>query len=104
MHIQTVALCRNRLEGNCNFTAEICWWNHEETQNNHVVKIACYICNESFSMYHRKTYHPRVVQKCTNFPQKFHSSSCWFVHDNEEEMETEEDCEGRTEEIIKDMK
>ena len=44
MYIKTVALCRN-----CNFTAEICWWNHEETQNNHVVKIACYICNESFS-------------------------------------------------------
>ena len=49
MHIQTVALCRNKLEGNCNFIADICWWNHEETQNNHVVKIACYICNESFS-------------------------------------------------------
>ena len=36
MHIQTVALCKNKLEGNCNFTADMCWWNHEETQNNHV--------------------------------------------------------------------
>ena len=28
MHSSTVAVCRNYSVGKCNFSAEICWWNH----------------------------------------------------------------------------
>ena len=112
MHIQTVALCKNKLEGNCNFTAEKCWWNHEESQNKKVLEIACYICDETFSsktkmMIHRKSYHPRVVRKCTNFSEnncKFLGSSCWFIHEEVEEMEIEEECEERKEDMCEEMK
>jgi hypothetical protein len=32
-HRNTVAQCRNKLAGHCNFSADDCWWNHKEEMN-----------------------------------------------------------------------
>ena len=102
-HINTVAYCRNYQEGICNFTAELCWWNHDSTENNKAKNsniITCYICNSNFEsksemMFHRKTDHKNVVRKCNRYLQnncRFESIACWYLHD-EEDMEVDDNFE-----------
>ena len=100
----TVAFCKNKLAGNCSFTSEKCWWNHEKSQSDKNSSIECFLCGESFEgktelMIHRKTKHKSKVRKCTNFIQdncKFESKACWYSHD-EEEMDVDDDI-GKKEE------
>ena len=33
-HIETIAHCKNKLEGNCPFSDQKCWWNHQKVENN----------------------------------------------------------------------
>ena len=73
-HPNTVAFCRNKIAGKCNFSSQMCWWNHEEIENSQVEDIKCYLCKETFEskakmMYHRKTNHQSVVRKCNKFLQ-----------------------------------
>ena len=96
-HISSVALCRNNLSGKCNFTADLCWWNHaEQTDDN----IGCFVCGENFDsrssmMVHRKLQHERFVKMCNQFEEKicrFDAKSCWFKH-GEDETEVNESNE-----------
>ena len=97
-HIETIAFCKNKLEGNCPFSDQKCWWNHQKVENNKDDSIKCYVCDELFEarssmMKHRKVNHPNIIRKCFNYLQNrcnFTSSSCWFSHD-EERMETKEE-------------
>ena len=53
-HNRNAYLCKNKLEGNCNFTADMSWWNHEETQNKNVVKIASTFAMNPFPVPHKR--------------------------------------------------
>jgi hypothetical protein len=75
-HLNTVAYCRNNIEGKCNYADDMCWWNHAEKQEEN---IECFICNQTFEtkshmMNHRKTEHERIVKSCS----KFQLGNCRF--------------------------
>jgi transcription elongation factor Elf1 len=64
-HLNLVAFCRNNLEGKCDFTDDMCWWNHSEKRDESIV---CYICSKNFEtkshmMTHRRIDHKHIVQK-----------------------------------------
>ena len=68
-HSNTVAYCRNNIEGRCNFSADICCWNHNKGETNSERGVECFICIEKFKsktdlMIHRKANHPKVVRVC----------------------------------------
>ena len=96
-HPEAVAFCRKKRDGNCPFSDEKCWWNHQEKQNTEEVK--CYVCNQTFKdkpsmMTHRKAEHRNIVRKCDKFSQNicpFQSKACWYLHETEAEpMDIEE--------------
>ena len=104
MHMNTVAFCRNKTEGNCDYSDDMCWWNHNvEMQNGDQVK--CYVCNKTFErktemMKHRKKEHSEVVMPCRKFQNnecRFQDDSCWFIHVTESE-DIAEDAYKTTEE------
>ena len=88
MHLNSVAYCRNKIEGNCVFSDDICWWNHAKKVVEENVK--CYICNETFDckahmMNHRKKQHPSVVRVCNEYKKnncRFVNESCWYTHES----------------------
>ena len=96
-HINTVRQCENYQSGKCHFTSEKCWWRHDSTVIEQSSTIKCFNCGESFTsksemMKHRKAAHRMAVRKCTKFLQNrcpFMSTFCWFLHENDEEMEEE---------------
>ena len=96
-HINTVRQCQNYQSGKCRFTSEKCWWRHDSTVIEQSSTIKCFNCGESFScksemMKRRKSTHRMAVRKCTKFLQNkcpFMSTFCWFLHENNEEMEVE---------------
>ena len=70
-HLNTVAYCRNKREGKCDFSDDKCWWNHQERCEN---TIECFICNQTFEtktrmMVHRRNEHKTVVKYCNKFQQ-----------------------------------
>ena len=85
-HLDTVAICRNYIEGKCTFADEMCWWNHNKKD---METIKCFICSKIFEskphlMNHRKKDHSDVVKPCTQFRQnncRFRSEACWFKHE-----------------------
>ena len=88
MHIESVAHCRNNLQGNCPYTDEKCFWNHnKETKEN----VKCFICAKSFEnknemMKHRKREHFDIVKPCFQYSQntcRFKDILCWFKHEEE---------------------
>ena len=99
-HPETVANCRKKQDGNCPFSDEKCWWNHQERQTLNTEQVECYICNKIFKdkpsmMRHRKSEHSSIIRKCTNFLKnncQFQSSSCWYLHE-ENEMEVDDNEE-----------
>ena len=107
-HSATVAVCRNYLEKNCSFTADACWWNHQEREN--ASGVMCFICSEVFEtrsemMKHRKTNHANIVQQCSKFVEgncQFQEKFCWFKHfeeiheENDDGMEEEEEVENQS--------
>ena len=98
-HISFVAPCRNEMDGKCSYTADMCWWNHNKTQNYQNKNIKCFLCSETFQskadmMIHRKKSHAGFVKKCLKYAQNechFKKHSCWYLH--EEEMETDDNEE-----------
>ena len=93
-HIESVANCKNNLEGKCPYTDKMCYWNHnKETRKN----IDCFICGKSFKnkselMNHRKQEHYEIVKPCFQFYKntcRFKDDLCWYKH--EEENKNNED-------------
>ena len=90
-HMESVAYCRNFEVGNCSFTSESCWWNHEIKSDSDSIK--CFICGMSFEtkngmMVHRKQMHSNIIKPCTQFLKRscrFQDELWWFKHDMEEE-------------------
>ena len=82
-HTSSVAYCKNKSEGNCYYTDDICWWKHTE-KNEEVYE--CYSCNERFErkgllMTHRKREHNNSLGNCNQFAQnncRFQESECWY--------------------------
>ena len=84
-HLETVAPCRKRIEGQCNYSDEMCWWSHvEKNGQDHT----CYICGKTFidknsMMKHRKIEHVNIVKECSEFIKnncRFQEAACWFKH------------------------
>ena len=91
-HIESVAFCRKKLQANCPYTDEKCWWNHDEKFKEN---INCFICGETFDnknemMKHRKRKHSNLIKHCTEFSLnkcRFKDEQCWFKHQTEEKLE-----------------
>ena len=89
-HAETVAYCRNNLEGKCTYADNMCWWSHDKKD---IGSNKCYFCSQTFEsrmqlMNHRKKEHYQAVQHCNQFRQnncRFKDTACWFKH----EIETE---------------
>ena len=97
-HADLVAQCKNiKLNGECRFTSEKCWWNHDSKKSNQNAVIQCYICKESFTsksemMKHRKREHRSRVRKCSKFSENqcpFLDESCWFLYEGDVNKEIE---------------
>ena len=109
-HLDTVAYCRNNIEGRCSYSDEMCWWNHGKRENE---GIKCYICSVIFKskthlMSHRKKEHNDTVKPCTQFRQnccRFRSDACWFKHvENISENVIENEKEDKTKDSKKNNK
>ena len=108
-HASNVALCRNKINGNCPFTANLGWWSHAENVDMH---IDCYVCGESFEsrpnmMMHRKIHHSVIVKKCNLYEAqscRFDSDSCWFKHEgNIEEDEARNSTKENNESVFQNI-
>ena len=109
-HLDTVAYCRNNIEGRCSYSDEMCWWNHGKRENE---GIKCYICSVIFKskthlMSHRKKDHNDTVKPCTQFRQnccRFRSDTCWFKQfENISENVIENEKEDKTKDSKKNIK
>ena len=85
MHPDSVAPCRNKMNGQCPYSDEKCWWRHvEKTGDNKT----CYICGTIFAnkneiMIHRKKEHENIVPDCQEFDKnqcRFQNTFCWYKH------------------------
>ena len=93
MHSSTVAVCRNYTEGQCNYSDEMCWWNHSEKIIDCDEHLKCFICNKIFAfkalmMKHRKDDHPELINPCNKFKLGncwYREETCWFKHKVEHE-------------------
>ena len=94
-HASIVALCKNKKENVCKFSAERCWWCHEASKNESGIN--CFNCSKAFQtkgemMNHRKQEHASNVMKCENFLTytcRFRANFCWFLHG--EDLKEEEE-------------
>ena len=92
-HWNTVAFCRNYLQGKCDFADNICWWSHAEKVQSSDDQVHCFVCNKIFKtkpsmMSHRKKEHPDIIRRCLQFQNnecRFQNESCWFKHEQENE-------------------
>ena len=109
-HIHTVAFCKKKLEGNCPFTDEKCWWNHQARYTEITQRVECFICGEIFEdksslMRHRKTKHTSIIRKCEKFLNDncpFQSNSCWFIH-GDEAMDIDENLSDNNIKVTEDL-
>ena len=93
-HLNSVAACRNNSNGNCTYSADLCWWKHNE---NIKQNIECFVCGEMFDcrssmMMHRKISHASIITACKLFEEqkcRFEDKSCWFTHKNNKNEENE---------------
>ena len=98
-HLNTVAPCRNNMEGLCSYSNKMCWWSHEaknEGKETSGGTVKCYICSELFAnkgamMIHRKKDHTNVVRVCNLFLNnacRYNNNACWYSHEenNNEEQ------------------
>ena len=77
-HPEAVGYCRKYESETCSFTAESCWWNHEQRKQNTGIA-QCFICSQTFDkkskmMSQRKKTHLSIVQTCS----KFKEGNCRF--------------------------
>ena len=84
--------CKYFARGACLFSAEICWYSHDnndKTQSPNIEEITCKFCGEQFSlknefMKHRKSNHNEKVPLCRENEKgtcKF-DTNCWYIHRN----------------------
>ena len=88
-HIESLAICKFFKEGECNFSADTCWFLHPKSPSDIVNKRSykCNNCEQVFEsinevMIHRKENHNQIVQICRNFKDescKF-GNKCWYNH------------------------
>ena len=89
-HLNSVAFCKSNLEGNCPYSSELCWWNHEKKPTKEKDSIQCFVCGENFKsranvMVHRKDKHVNIVRNCNKFKERicrFTAESCWYTHED----------------------
>ena len=66
-YLEMIAFCRNNIDGKCTYADNMCWWNHNEQQNE---SIKCFISSDIFEssvqmMRHRKRNHVQIVKMCS---------------------------------------
>ena len=101
-HVSSVAYCRNKSQGNCTYSDDICWWKHSERDED---IFECYSCNDKFEnksqlMHHRKKKHRNTLGDCIQYAQnncRYEEANCWYKHEN---GDAHEDEESATEEAV----
>ena len=74
-HSEKIQLCRNNLEGKCDFVESDCWFSHDVKAQKSSQLYTCNICKKTFklrsdSMYHRKQEHKEIVPQYKNLAQR----------------------------------
>lgn len=106
-HTRTVAFCRNKLDENCPYADNMCWWKHDGEMNE---IIECYNCDKTFEtrtdmMNHRKTDHKSIIKYCSRFKDgncRFKSEACWFQHEERNDHSRTESNQTQEKETNKD--
>ena len=86
VHQEKTQLCRNYLEGNCDFGDTDCWFSHDVNSKMSSKVYKCSLCAKVFKlrsdfMYHRKKEHLEIVPQCKNGETcNFEVSKCWYIH------------------------
>ena len=102
-HLGTIAHCRNNLQGKCDYTDQMCWWNHAPEVPTSEANFKCYVCDNTFEskydmMVHRKKEHGSIIKPCNLYQDnscRFTNESCWFRHnlENDDNNIQEEDVD-----------
>ena len=98
-HSEKIQLCRNNLEGKCDFVESDCWFSHDVKAQKSSQLYTCNICKKTFklrsdSMYHRKQEHKEIVPQCKNKEScKFDNAKCWYLHNEQNEKNVENHVE-----------
>ena len=104
-HTEKVNICWNYVSSNCEFGDDRCWFLHtNETKE----KFNCTLCGKTFRVQaklleHRRKFHINSVKTCKNLSSgtcKYGKLRCWFIHNEFEEAETNENKKSENEEVI----
>ena len=99
-HREKVSICKNYNDIGCPFEEKKCWFLHitnEET-------FKCNICDTTFEsksdfMKHRKKKHKERVQMCKNKETCFFKTSCWFLHEEVDHENKNENSEKKDDNV-----
>ena len=89
-HADKVSMCRDYAEGNCTYSDDMCWFSHNEGQDQgNTPEYKCDLCNKVLKgrfdfMKHRKLEHRPAVAKCKHALYgtcMFGEDKCWFLHE-----------------------
>ena len=89
--------CKYFARGACLFSAEVCWYSHEnikDIQTSNIEEIICKFCEKQFSskiqfMKHRISNHKEKVPLCRKniTGTCMFNTDCWYIHKNENETQ-----------------
>ena len=88
-HTELTRICSNYISGKCQYTADVCWWRHEDSGPSSN-PFNCRICEKELNskgqlMSHRIADHENLCRPCTNYAKggcKF-ETKCWYRHGND---------------------
>ena len=92
VHTSSVRHCKQYLENVC-FFGDSCWFLHSEAFRKSEPSFRCNFCEDRFRTQndlreHMKQFHFQVVSKCKNGDEcKFGHRKCWFIHQEDIEIE-----------------
>ena len=94
VHSDNVQLCIKFSGGECTF-GDSCWFNHDPSIGKPIYEYTCNFCEEKFAfkstfMRHRKTKHSMLVPMCNKETCQYKSKTCWFNHNNSENINDNE--------------
>ena len=66
-HGWTVALCRKNIAGECPFSEDACWWNHDQREKNSSEIINCFICGLTLKKWNDDSQENHILQSSLSF-------------------------------------
>ena len=100
-HYEKVAICRMFASGYRSYGDTNCWFQHDQSdKDQELPTVKCSICDNEFKckselLRHRKQKHVTFVTQYNKNDQcTFGSKSCWFIHDDHEDVLESEHSNG----------